>query len=69
MTDRTYEVAIERTGVAIMTTNDKHRAMAACIFRQITYGPLIMREVIAAYRRKAWAPTGRDDLAIPEMAR
>jgi len=58
---QTYEVAIERTGVTIMTTNDKHRAMAACIFRQITYGPLIMREVIGTYRRKVWSPERRND--------
>jgi len=61
----TYEVVIERTDVTIMTTNDKHRAMAACMFRKATFGPLIMREVIGAYRRKVWSPPSAD-LAIPQ---
>lgn len=49
-----YEVAIQKTGVVIMTTNDKHRAMAATIFRAIVFGPLEMREVVRPYRRRVW---------------
>lgn len=67
MTSPTYEVAIERTGVTIMTTNDKHRAMAASIFRSAIYGPLVMREVVGAYRRNVWTPPTTSDLAIPAM--
>ena len=56
MSSPTFEVAIKHTGVTIMTTNDRHRAMAACLFRKAIYGPLVMREVIGAYRRNLWEP-------------
>jgi len=58
MTAAVYEVVIQRTGVAILTTDDEHHATAAAIFRKPRYGTLVVNRVIGVHRRKVWEPEG-----------